>query len=283
MGTAARRMLPARAARRATRRAHRCRSRSSPERRGLARERRTPASAPGRLRVSVRWPRLIARLASISLAMPKSSSLTFPSLADQHVGWLDIAVDDQVGVGVRDRGEYVQKERRRASMPSAFTVTVLVDALALDLLQDQVRLARRGDTGVDEPSDVRVSKTGENVAFAPEPLLAGTPDQRGVQELDRDRALRSARRCAGRARPFPCRPARAATPGYRRRRPDRRASRAAEGRSALARGNPSLPDARASSRSVSTSAASAGSSPVARRAIRHAHPPRAPARDRATG
>ena len=47
---------------------------------------------------------------SSSLAMPKSSSLTPPSASHEHVRRLEVAVDDQVRVGVRDRLEHVEEQ-----------------------------------------------------------------------------------------------------------------------------------------------------------------------------
>ena len=68
-------------------------------------------------------------------------------------------------------------------------VAVAVDRIAFDVLQDQVRLARGRDAGVEESCDVRVGQTGQEVALAAEALLAGLTEQARVQELDRGFAL----------------------------------------------------------------------------------------------
>ena len=98
---------------------------------------------------------------------------------------------------VRDRGEHIEKQAQTCVDVEPPAVAVAVDAFALDEVQDQVRLARRRDAGVDQPGDVRMREPGEDVAFAAETLFAGPPDQRGVQELDRDLALEAPVAAAG--------------------------------------------------------------------------------------
>ncbi len=98
--------------------------------------------------------------------MPKSSSLAWPLPVDQDVGRLDVAVDDQVRVRVRDRLEHVEEEARRGPRrPERSAVAVRVDRLALDVLEDEVRLARAGDAGVEQAGDVRVGEPREDVAL----------------------------------------------------------------------------------------------------------------------
>ena len=75
--------------------------------------------------------------------MPKSSSFTPPSAGDQHVERLDVAMDDQVGVRMRDRREHVEEQPHARRDVEPALVALVVDALALDVLEHQVRLARR--------------------------------------------------------------------------------------------------------------------------------------------
>ena len=77
-------------------------------------------------------------------------------------------------------------------MPSVVLVAVAVDGLTVDVLEDEIRLARRRHARIDEARDVRVRDPGEDVAFAPEPLLAGAAHQRDVQQLDRRAPLEAA-------------------------------------------------------------------------------------------
>src|SRR5206468_5093357 len=111
---------------------------------------------------------------------------------DQHIRRLDIAMHDQVGVRVRDRGENIEKQTQTRVYVKPPAVAIVVDAFALDEVQDEVRLPSRRDARVDQSGDVRVREPREEVPFAAETLLAGPPDQRGVQELDRNLALEPA-------------------------------------------------------------------------------------------
>ena len=49
------------------------------------------------------------------------------------------------------------------------------------MLEDEIRLARRRHTRIDEVRDVRVGQAGENCALAPESLFTGTTNQCDVQ------------------------------------------------------------------------------------------------------
>ena len=69
--------------------------------------------------------------------------------------------------------------------PERVLAAVHVDALAVDMLEDEIRLARGRHTRIDEVRDVRVGQAGENCALAPESLFAGAAHQRDVQQLDR--------------------------------------------------------------------------------------------------
>ena len=104
---------------------------------------------------------------------------------DQHVGGLEVAVHDEVGVRVRDRLQDVEKETEACLDPQRVVIAIAVDALTVDVFEDEIGLACWRHAGIDEVRDVRVGEPGEDVAFAPEPLFAGAADQRDVQQLDR--------------------------------------------------------------------------------------------------
>ena len=110
----------------------------------------------------------------------------------QDVRRLQVAVDDQVGVGVRDRRLHVEEQPDAVLDAEPLVVAVAIDVPAVDVLEDQVRLAGPRYAGVDQPRDVRVRQPREDVAFAPEPVLAFPPEERGVQQLDRGPALEAA-------------------------------------------------------------------------------------------
>jgi len=69
-------------------------------------------------------------------------------------------------------------------------MAVLVDRLAVDVLQHQVGLRAVGhDAGVQQPRDVRVRQAREDAALALEARRVAVAEQARAQELDRDLAL----------------------------------------------------------------------------------------------
>ena len=62
-------------------------------------------------------------------------------------------------------------------------VAVRVDALAVHVFQDQVRLALGRDARVDQLRDVRVPEAGQDAALAAEAPLAVAAHQARVQQL----------------------------------------------------------------------------------------------------
>ena len=110
----------------------------------------------------------------------------------EDVRRLQVAVDDQVGVGVRDRRLDVQEEADACLDAEPLVVAVAIDVLAVDVLEHEVGLTGPRDAGVDQPRDVGVRQLGEDRAFAAEPGLPFPPEQRRVQQLDRGAALEAA-------------------------------------------------------------------------------------------
>ena len=133
-----------------------------------------------------------AGIALDQLGDAEVEELGLPVGADQHVRRLDVTVHDQVGVGVRDRVHHVEAQAQARLDPERARVAVLVDALAVHVLEDEIRLSRRGDPGVDEMRDVRMPQAGEDGALAAETFFAGAPDERDVQQLDGRGALKPA-------------------------------------------------------------------------------------------
>ena len=104
---------------------------------------------------------------------------------------------DQARVGVSHRGEHVEKHTQPLLDAEAPRVAVSVDGLPVDVLEDEVGLAERRDSSVDEVGDVRVSEAGQEGALPHEALPARPPDEVGVEELDRGRPLEAAVAAAG--------------------------------------------------------------------------------------
>ena len=132
--------------------------------------------------------------------MPKSSSLTCPSALTSTFEGFRSRWTTRLACAWATAASTSRNRRMRASTPSACVVAVAIDRLAVDVLEDEVRLAARRDAGVDQPGDVRVGQPREQAAFAPEPLLAARragAHQREVQQLDRGAALEAAVRALG--------------------------------------------------------------------------------------
>ena len=105
---------------------------------------------------------------------------------------------------VGDRVEHVEEEAEARLDPERVLVAVAVDGLAVDVLEDEVRLAA-GET----PASMRCAmcgmrQAGEDGALALEALFAGAADQRDVQQLDRRLpSKRPSQRSASQTLPVP--------------------------------------------------------------------------------
>ena len=113
-----------------------------------------------------------------------------PAVLRHHdVRRLEVAVDDEVRVGVRHGGEDVEEEPDAGLDVEGPALAPAVDRLALDVLEHEVRLAGRGDAGVEELGDVGVFQPRQDRGLAAE---AGGPrraQERGGEELDRGHPL----------------------------------------------------------------------------------------------
>ncbi len=125
----------------------------------------------------------------------------------QDVRRLQVAVHDQLGVGVRRRRRRpCRKISRRAPDVEPFAGGEVEERFARHVLHDEVRLARLVDTAVEEARDVRVLERRQHL-----PLDAEAPLQIGVgdgapDDLDRDLLLELAVDALGevdRAHPAP--------------------------------------------------------------------------------
>ena len=68
--------------------------------------------------------------------------------------------------------------RTRASDVERACVAPAVDRFAVDVFEDEVRLAARSDTGVEQPRDVRMREPGEELTLARETISAAAAEQR---------------------------------------------------------------------------------------------------------
>ncbi len=105
---------------------------------------------------------------------------------DQKIRRLEIAVHDQVAVGILDRRADVQHQPQTLSHRETVPVAILVDREAFHVLQHQIRkpLVRRAS--VVEPGDVRVLQTGENLALHQKAAQQVAGVESGADDLHRD-------------------------------------------------------------------------------------------------
>jgi len=89
-------------------------------------------------------------------------------LFDEDVAGFEIAMDDEVLVGVMDGGAYGEEEAEARGDIEFVVVAVFVDGDALDVLHDEVREAFGGGSTVEEEGDVGVIEVGEDLTFAAE-------------------------------------------------------------------------------------------------------------------
>ena len=118
--------------------------------------------------------------------MPKSATLTRPELRQQHVGRLDVAVDDAARVGRVERLEDLLGDARGGQrLERAALLDHGAEVAAVDQLHDDERVARLHAV-VEDVDDVRMAQRGGRLR-----LLAEAGDERrvaavlGAQNLDR--------------------------------------------------------------------------------------------------
>lgn len=71
----------------------------------------------------------------------------------EHIGRLDVAMDDQLAVRVCDGIDYLLKQPQRGRDTEPAIGHVPIDGGALDVLQCEKRLPRIGDAGIVEPGE----------------------------------------------------------------------------------------------------------------------------------
>ena len=159
-------------------------SRAGPDlfRRGVIRRQRTPAQT-GELS-------LCSRLFGLDkFCNPKVEQLDLTLCGDQDVGRLQIPVNDEMGVCVRNCVTHLQEKAQSRGNIEALFVTPLIDGLALDVFEDEIQDAHRCRPGIEETSDVRMRKLAEDLAFTNETLAcSGLRDMR-VQNFEGDGAF----------------------------------------------------------------------------------------------
>ncbi len=148
--------------------------------------------APSRVS-AVRVARRLVRLVGLDqLGDAEVEQLHLAVARDEHVRRLQVAVDDQVRVRVRDGREHVEQQPQPRVDAQRSPIAIFVEALAVDVFQHEERLAGRRDARIDEMRDVRMREPREDAAFAPEARFARAADERRVQEFHRGAAFEAA-------------------------------------------------------------------------------------------
>jgi hypothetical protein len=96
---------------------------------------------------------------------------------------------DEVCVRVCDGVGHLQEQLEPRRNVQPVRVGIVVDARAVDVLEDQKGLARGRDAGIEEPGDVRVSDPREQRAFTRESPTRDGVEYGEVEQLQRDVAL----------------------------------------------------------------------------------------------
>src|SRR5688572_18860026 len=92
---------------------------------------------------------------------------------------------------MRDGRQSVEENRDPSLDVACLPVTVSVDWLARDVLENEVGLAAGRHARVEELRDVGMRELREQVALAHEAARVPKADERGIEELERDVALES--------------------------------------------------------------------------------------------
>ena len=102
--------------------------------------------------------------------MPKSRSLIVPLSVTRMFEGLEVAMHDQVLMGVLHRlGHDLEESYPRRHVESVL-VAVDVEAPPFDQLHGRERPSVLGDAAVEELRDIRVTERGDDLALAQKPL-----------------------------------------------------------------------------------------------------------------
>ncbi len=109
---------------------------------------------------------------------------------DQDVAGLDVAVDHQVAVRVRECVGHPQQQADACAPIQLLLLAVLVERDAVDILHRQVQRTVCGLAAIDQLRDVRVAEARENLHLRAEAFAGGAIG--AEQQLDRDGLLEAA-------------------------------------------------------------------------------------------
>src|SRR5579864_7140327 len=90
------------------------------------------------------------------------------------------------------RGEHIQKQTNARLQIELELVAILIDCGAIDVLEDEIRLAGGGNAGIKGFCNVGMSEPAKDATFTFESFFRRGPDERDVHELYRSLPLEPA-------------------------------------------------------------------------------------------
>ena len=121
-----------------------------------------------------------------SLAMPKSSSFTFPSFVIENIRRLQIAVNDEILMCKRNRRADFAEKIQTFFEIEIFCVGKFYDRFAFDIFHHEKRQIIVGRAAVNKMRDVRMFERGENLPFVVKTLQNRVRIHSAFDEFERD-------------------------------------------------------------------------------------------------
>src|SRR5438309_2236404 len=90
---------------------------------------------------------------------------------------------NQTIVGVGDRFQHVEKQSDTRFDPEPVLIAVTVNVVALDVLENEIRLPSGRYPRIDQLGNVRMRQTAEYDSFALESFFAASPDESDFEKL----------------------------------------------------------------------------------------------------
>ena len=108
------------------------------------------------------------------LGNTKIQQFDFAVVAHQHIGRLNIPMNNQVGMGFGHGAQHVEKKPDSAVHVELVFLAILVDGHSVNIFKDEIRGAVGRDAGIQQFGDMRMSKSAEDSSFAFESFFGRT-------------------------------------------------------------------------------------------------------------
>ena len=92
--------------------------------------------------------------------------LDLARVADEHIGRLDIAMDDEVCVCASNGAQDIKKKADAIHDSKFAFIAIFGDGLSLHMFEDQIGLAVGSNASIEQSRDVRVGKLRQDLPFA---------------------------------------------------------------------------------------------------------------------